>query len=301
VAGPLLVLALNLGAALLVHPRFRRQAGLLCFHVALLAVLVLGALEQLRRFDGRVELLVGEAFDPGNVQVRAAGPLYGDARLDPVRFRQGHFSVEYAPQLTRRETRSLVYLPGRETPVIVGDTRPLSMGGYHFHTTSNKGYAALLRWEGADGAMAVGAVHFPSYPLRDWEQVNRWTTPVGEELALELILPEAAPDTRTWRLDSRRAADLPASLGVSRDGGEGRVARGDWVPVAGGRLRFEGLRMWMGYQVSFNPLLAWLLAAGGVGVAGLAWHFWVKLWSRPLPDAAAPVSKEERDGAVAHP
>ena len=60
VSGPLVVLAVNLAAALVVHPRFRRQPGLLCFHLALLAVLVLGATEQLRRFEGRVELLVGE-------------------------------------------------------------------------------------------------------------------------------------------------------------------------------------------------------------------------------------------------
>lgn len=300
VAGPLLVLAVNLGAALLVHPRFRRQPGLLCFHVALLAVLVLGALEQLRRFDGRVELLVGEAFDPANVQIRAAGPLYGSGRLDRVRFRQGHFSVDYAPHLTRRETRSHVYLPGRGVPEVFGDTRPLSMNGYQFHTTSNKGYAALLHWEGVDGAVALGAVHFPSYPLRDWEQINSWTTPAGEVLALELVLPAAAPDTRAWRLDSRRAAELPAALRVRREGHDARVARGDWIRVAEGRLRFEALHMWMGYQVSFNPLLAWLLAAGAVGVVGLAWHFWLKLWSRPLPGAAG-ATKEARDGAVVHP
>jgi len=302
VAGPLVALALNLAAALVVHPRFRRQPGLLCFHLALLAVLVIGALEQLRRFEGRVELLVGEDFAARNVETQAAGPLYGADRLGRARFRQGHFSVDYAADLTRRATRSQVYLDGeRGAQMVFGDTRPLAIAGFHFHTTSNKGYAALLRWQDRDGSRALGAVHFPSYPLRDWQQVNRWTTPGGDELTLELDLPEPAPDTRAWRLDSREASRMPATLLVNWSGREAAVGRGEWLSIAGGRLRFEGLRMWMGYQISFNPLLAWLLAAGGVGVAGLAWHFWNKLWSRPLPTGSGQrPSKGGRDAAVVH-
>ncbi len=61
VAAPLVLLAVNLAAAILVQPRFRRQPGLLAFHLALLAVLVVGAIERLSYFHGRAELLVGEA------------------------------------------------------------------------------------------------------------------------------------------------------------------------------------------------------------------------------------------------
>jgi len=302
VAGPLVVLALNLAAALVVHPRFRLQPGLLCFHLALLAVLVLGATEQLRRFEGRVELLVGEAFDARNVQTQAAGPFYSVDRLLRVAFRQDHFSVDYGANLTRRKTRSLVYLAGQgDEPVVFGDTRPLGIAGFHFHTTSNKGYAALLRWQDGDGKQTLGAVHFPSYPLRDWQQVNGWTVPGGGELTLELVLAEPAPDTRPWRLDSRDASRIPARLRVRWSGRDFEVGRGEWLTIAGGRLRFDELRMWMGYQISFNPLLAWLLAAGTVGIAGLAWHFWRKLWSQPLPgDAGQLPSKRRRDAAVVH-
>ncbi|NCF80200.1 MAG: hypothetical protein GWP74_01195 [Proteobacteria bacterium] len=302
VSAPLLVLAVNLAAALVVHPRFRRQPGLLCFHLALLAVLVLGATEQLRRFEGRVELLVGEAFNARNVQTQAAGPLYGVDRLRGVAFRQDHFSVDYGPNLTRRKTRSHVNLVGQgDEPVVFGDTRPLGIAGFHFHTTSNKGYAALLRWEERDAKPALGAVHFPSYPLQDWQQVNRWTTPGGSELTLELVFPEHAPDTRAWRLDSRNASRMPVKLRVRGRGRDFELERGQWLSIAGGRLRFDELRMWMGYQISFNPLLAWLLAAGTVGIAGLAWHFWQKLWSRPLPAGGGQLpSKRRRDAAVVH-
>lgn len=301
VTAPLIVLAVNLGAALVVHPRFRRQPGLLCFHLALLAILVLGALEQLYRFEGRVELLVGEAFDPRNVESRVAGPLFDPGRLDGVRFRQGHFSVEYAPNLTRGATHSRAYRDDGDAAEIVGDTRPFRMAGFHLHTTSNKGYAALLRWEDRERGRVFGAVHFPSYPLRDWRQTNRWTTPGGEPLELELVLPGPAGEAGAWRLDSGEVGRLPVSLRVRWEGREFVVGRGEWLSVANGRLGFESLRMWMGYQVSFNPFLAWLLVAGTVGVVGLAWHFWRKLWSRPLAGATTTSGRRARDAAVVHP
>jgi hypothetical protein len=104
--------------------------------------------------------------------------------------------VDYGPNLTRRKTRSHVNLVGQgDEPVVFGDTRPLGIAGFHFHTTSNKGYAALLRWQERDAKPALGAVHFPSYPLQDWQQVNRWTTPGGSELTLAAAMRRACPSS----------------------------------------------------------------------------------------------------------
>jgi cytochrome c biogenesis protein len=301
VAGPLVLLAVNLASAIAVQPRFRRQPPLLAFHLALLAVLVLGAMERLSYFHGRVELLVGEAFDAASVQMQARGPWYRHDRLQRVSFVQGDFSVAYASSLTRGETRSRVFLPERPaTPVVVGDTRPLSLSGFHFYTTSNKGYAAMLTWVGGDAVARRGAVHFPSYPLKDWKQVNGWTTPAGSDVVLELALPRATPDDREWLLESRRAADLESTLTARWDNQRVSVRAGDWIALPGGRVRFDGLRMWMGYHVSFNPFLPWLLAAGLVGIAGLSWHFWRRLWSRPLSTEKAPFETEgARDARMA--
>jgi len=302
VVAPLTLLAVNLAAAIMVQPRFRRQPALLAFHLALLAVLVLGAVERLSYFHGRAELLVGEAFDAASVQVQARGPWFRQQRLQRVSFVQGDFSVAYGPGLTRGQTRSQVLVPeGPNLPAIIGDTRALSLAGFRFYTTSNKGYAATLTWVGGDAVPQRGAIHFPSYPLEDWRQVNGWTTPAGTDVRLELTLPQPAPDTRAWLLESRRAASLDSMLTVRWDERSASVRVGQWSALPGGRMRFDGLRMWMGYHVSFNPLLPWLLVAGAVGVAGLSWHFWRRLWSRPLPGEEARSELDSaRDAPLVH-
>jgi cytochrome c biogenesis protein len=73
VSAPLLVLAVNLAAALVVHPRFRRQPGLLCFHLALLAVLVLGATEQGLSPGSLLGGLRSQSHPPQNPQPRQPG------------------------------------------------------------------------------------------------------------------------------------------------------------------------------------------------------------------------------------
>lgn len=301
VAAPLLLLAVNLAAAIAVQPKFRRQPALLTFHLALLAVLALGAIERLSYFHGRVELLVGEAFDAASVQAQAQGPLYRRGRLQRVSFVQGDYTVAYAPSLSRGETRSRVFLPDRAgTSTEFGDTHALSLAGFQFYTTSNKGYAAMLTWIGGDAAARRGAVHFPSYPLRDWKQTNTWSTPAGTDITLELTLPRTTPDDRAWLLDSRHAANMQSTLTARWDSQRVSIRAGEWIALPGGRMRFDGLRMWMGYHISFNPLLPWLLAAGAVGVAGLSWHFWRRLWSRPLTTEHVPVETEDaRDAQLA--
>ena len=49
------------------------------------------------------------------------------------------------------------------------------------------------------------------------------------------------------------------------------------VQLADGVLAFEALRMWMGYTIFHDPFLAWFFAAALVGVAGLGWHYYLKL------------------------
>jgi cytochrome c biogenesis protein len=67
--------------------------------------------------------------------------------------------------------------------------------------------------------------------------------------------------------------------------GSVELRRGQSAELDSGRLRFDDLRMWMGYRIVFDPTLPWLLAAGMVGVFGLGRHFQRKLWSRPVAGA----------------
>lgn len=268
---PLAGLSVNLLAAILVAPRFRRQAALLVFHLCLLAVLALVAAGRLTYLDARVEIAEGQSFDPGLVEILAAGPLH-HPRLAEVRFEQGEIQVDYAPRLVRGHTRSSVRIPdaaGGGTAGMVGDDTPLIAAGYHFYTTPNKGYAAVLTWEAQGGRAQTGTVHFPSYPMWDWKQVQSWQPPVGAPLQLELALPQAVPMAQAWTLRAPQGARLRViGAGLDRS-----LQAGDRVQLDGGILRLEAVRLWMGYRIFFDPTLPWLFSAAVLGVLALAWHF----------------------------
>jgi len=273
---PLSLLAINLLAALLVRQAFRHQAALLVFHVGLLCVLLLAAAGVLLRFDGRVEVTEGAAFDAADVQVHGRGWLH-PVRLRQVAFEQGPVAVRYVAGLRRGTTRSRISVPDRDgsgTPLELGDGRGFESHGYRFMPTFNKGYALLLLWQGDDGRQRLGAVNFPSYPEFEWRQVNRWVSPGGETLTLALDLQRRVPADAPWTLAS---GDVEFAVGVDRHGHARRtLAPGESVAVAGGRLTPLGLRLWMGYRIDFNPLLPWLLAAAFVSLGALAVHVQLK-------------------------
>ena len=279
---PLGLLSGNLLAALLFNPRFRRQGGLMVFHLGLLLVLVFAAWGRLTHLDARLEITEGQQFDATQVMVDSRGPTHPWA-LDRVVFEQAEVEVDYAPGLRRGHTRSWVRVPaadGGAERVSVGDDSPLTANSYRFYTTSNKGFAVVLTWLGDGGEAVAGAIHLPSYPLLDWKQVNSWLSPAGQEIEVELLLPGAREEARAWTLNGSVLDG--AVLRVRPEAAAKVLAAGEAVGARGGRLRFEGVRMWMGYKITYDPILPWLFAAALVAVLGLAWHFWGKLWSRPL-------------------
>jgi cytochrome c biogenesis protein len=290
VLAPLAALAANLLAAMAVDPRFRSQGGLLVFHICLLIVMLLVGAQMLVSLDARVEIAEGQAFEPEAVQVRASGPLHPPGRIESVGFGQGPVAVEFGPGLVRGRTRSQVTLDDGRS-MVFGDTKPLVIRGFRFYTTSNKGFAALLTWRGDHGPEHAGAIHFDPYPLRDWNQVKAWTTPAGEQVEIELVAERPVPERVAWVLD-RSGAGSASALVLRTAAGSVELRRGQSISLDGGRLRFDDLRMWMGYRIVFDPTLPWLLAAGMVGVFGLGWHFQRKLWFR---SAAGPkrVTREE--------
>ena len=270
------LLALNLLAAILRRPQFRRQNGLLVFHLGLLLIAVLAGLSILTRLQGRVELVEGQAFDPSQVVIDSQGWWLLES-LDAVHFVQGPIRVQFHPGLRRGATRSEIVLPDISDQaahrVVVGDTQALRLHGYRFVSTSNKGYAVLLDWIDSSGRALTGAVHMPSFPLQEWNQVNHWTTPTGQLLELELELARLQTD-RDWILHS--AVPGPTLHLQSEDGKRYTLQSGETVQLNGGDLRYEGIRLWLGYQIDYNPLLPWMFVAAMTGLAGLGWHFWGK-------------------------
>ncbi|MFQ5618243.1 MAG: hypothetical protein ACE5FR_04655 [Rhodospirillales bacterium] len=280
IALPFAVLFLNLVAALATTPALRRQGGLLAFHLALAGLALLIAADRLMAFYGHVEVSEGAAFDPALVEA-SAGPLH-PWRLDEVRFAQGSFEIAYDPGMKRRGTVSEIFVPAGRIGwqrVVVGDDRPLIAAGYRFYTSFNKGFAPLLTYVTPDGLAHSGAVHLPSYPLNYFKQGNDWVLPGTEEhVKLWLHVPQPVYDeARSWRFAKPKDARL-----VLIEGGRRHELRpGQSVRIHGGLLRYDALRSWMGYTISYNPLVPWMLAAVALGVLAFAWHAVTKLRGTP--------------------
>ncbi|MEO5373997.1 MAG: cytochrome c biogenesis protein ResB [Alphaproteobacteria bacterium] len=266
-AVPLAGLCVGLAAAVVVTARLREDLGLFVFHVGLALLVGLAALGRLLAFDGHVEVTEGATLDPALV-VGVGGPLHRP-HFDDAMFVQGPFTIDYAPGMTRRETRSQVSVPdgaGGFSSRTVGDDRPLVLGGYRFYTSHNKGYAPLLTWT-AGGRDVSGAVHLPSYPVNDFRQGTQWRPPDGAaEVTLWLSLPGPIYDE-----DGRWSFHTPEGirLVVIRDGQRHELAPGEEVALDGGRLRFERLGTWMGYTIFYDPTLPWLVAASLLAILGL--------------------------------
>lgn len=286
------LLALNLLAAIIVNPRIRQNSGLLMFHICLLMIAALTILSQLTSMKGRVEILQGVAFDASAVTATELGPLHSLKRLQQVDFVQGDIEVEYAADLRRGPTRSSVLVNNGAT--IVGDNTAFRSHGYRFYTTSNKGFAAVVNWYAKDGRVERGAIHFPSYPLYDWKQQNQWRTPSGEQIGFRLMIDTRLDTEQSWRLQGTEHGRLEIAL---PDKTQRTLEPGDVIELKGGVLEFEAIRMWMGYKIFYNPLLAWFFAAALVGVAGIAWHYYLKL-SSPVKTRSLAGHKAGRGGAV---
>lgn len=274
------LLAFNLAAALVVHARLRRQWPLLVAHLALLVLVVLAAVGRLASLDGRFELTEGVPFE-GRLIDGEVGPWHRDG-LHRLAFRHEGFEIDYAPGRQRGPTRNTVAwtgADGREQRAVIGDHRPLLLEGYRVYTSPNKGFAPVLHWTPSTGEPLLGAVHLPSFPMHELRQSNEWRLPDGRALWVMLetddkLIDPAAPAQfalpRTHRLIVR--------LGDERI----ELAPGAEGTLAGGRLRYEGLTTWMGYRITADPTLPWLLVTALVAALSIGGHY-VRKFSAPRP------------------
>jgi hypothetical protein len=282
---PMALLALNLLAAILVNAAFRRQAPLLVFHVALLALVVLVAAGRLSYLNGRAELATGEEFS--QLLDAERGPLHV-SRLDRVSFVNEGFEIDYAPKWKRAETRNRLRwrdAQGVEHAGIIGDQTPLVLEGYRFYTTSNKGFAPVFVWQPSGGAAQRGSVHLPPYPVLQLGQQADWVLPgTDQKITVKLRIDEELID-----FEKASAFRLPPKqdLEILAQGKSHRLVPGDSLELGAGRLRYEGLTTWMGYAVFSDWTMPWLAAAAALAAAALGWHFWRRFASRPWEEARA--------------
>lgn len=267
----LTLLAINLVAALFVHPLLRRQLPLLVAHLGLLAVAVLAGLGRMAALDGRFELAQGVAFDGQLIDGRL-GPWHGDG-LQRIAFRHEGFEIDYAPGRKRGATRNTVTwvdANGSLQQAVIGDHRPLVLDGYRIYTSPNKGFAPVLSWRSAGGDAETGTVHLPSFPVHELRQSREWHLPDGRAVWVMLQFDDKLIDPQ-----STTAFALPAEHRLVVRLGEQRqeLAAGQRADIGGGTLTYLGLRTWMGYRVTYDPTLPWLLVASLLSTLGFGWHY----------------------------
>ncbi|MCB1849738.1 MAG: hypothetical protein KDI83_02955 [Gammaproteobacteria bacterium] len=286
VAAPLALLAVNLAAAIWVTPLFRVKPALFGFHVGLMSLFIALAASQLTRFKGHFEITEGQAFDPALIKVDRQPFITPDLPMREA-FHQGSLSVQYAPDMVRRETESLIHFPTGER-YQASDGRPLVIGDTRFYLTHNKGFSLVVDWYGRDGRITqMGTINFPSYPRLLNSQSVQWQTPGGERLEMRLR-PRTIPREQAWVLDQAKSANVVWV--TDGHGTEQRLVPGEELNLANGKLRLQKLSLWIGYRVFHDPSLFWLFASAIVTLSLLGAHLWIRITSLQMD----PLASEER-------
>ena len=140
-AVPLLLLGLNLMAAVATNGVFRRNTPLLVFHLALITIVLLAAAGRLTYLNGAAEVTEGETFN--GLKESEAGPLH-PWRIDKVQFVNEGMDIDYTPGPVRVSTVSRVRwldAQGIERRGEARDNTPLVVLGY----TSTSRVTRVLR------------------------------------------------------------------------------------------------------------------------------------------------------------
>lgn len=282
---PLPLCALNLAVVLIRNERLRLHGGLFIFHAALLAFLLLLPVSRLTYLKGNATVVTGETFH-GDLMVREQGPWHGE-HLHEAAFRNEGFEIDYAEGFRRRHTRNAVgwQEQGQWIQAVIGDDRPLIRQGYRFYTTADKGFAAMfLWWKNGEPLPERGTVLFQA--PGDGTYVSDGVIP-GTEIPLHVRL-EVDGAWMDHQRETRFPPELPQKV-ESVIGGESHLwLVGEEMALPEGRLRFEGVRTWMGYAVFHDWTRPWLLASLLVGVGGLMVHYGRKVWANPWCSSVEP-------------
>lgn len=292
VSGPIALLTLNLTAAVIANPTFRRQTPLLVFHLSLVALVLLVALGRLMYLRGHVEVTEGTEFNAAMAGVEK-GPWH-IYKLDEVRFVNDGFTIEYRPGVVRGKTYNKVVYPGPDgerLEKVIGDQTPLVIKGYRFYTTFNKGFAPIFTWIPADGSPPVtGSAHLPSYPANEKAQAVPWKTPDSDIEILTMLRFEEKildPDEMSMFRKPKKH-----HVFVTAEGEAKKMRPGDRLELPEGTLVYRELRTWMGYSIYNDWTMPWLIASCLLAAGSAGWYFWEKFSATPW------MKNKEEDSAV---
>lgn len=275
---PLGLLAVNLTASIACNARFRADLPLLVFHVSLLLVVVLLAVARLTYFEGSAKVSIGTRF-AGDYLAENQGILHGDGARG-LRFSNDGFT-EFIPEGSRyRTTRNKIRFPdaaGNLHDGVIGNDRPLVVDGYRIYTSRNRGFAPMMQWTGANGAIEFATMQLEKIGSDGYTPGTVWAIPGGPRIWVSLST-EKIHDAPGAQLDNLGAKEARNKLVVRYDERFHDLKTGESVDLPGGRLTYTGLNAWMGYDIIYDPTKPWLLGTISIGVASLLWFYARRLW-----------------------
>ena len=279
-AAPFALLVANLAASLLTHARFRTNLPLLLFHLALLALVALLVLARLVYLDARVTLTSGTAFD-GELQMLQQGPLH-PARVQDLHFVNVGFTEDY--YLQGRGKQKATYnrvqwqdASGRWQTAQIGDDQPLLLNGYRIYTTRRRGFSPVFQWLPKNGVGSPGTVQLSSQADGTYAPSASWTLPGGPEVWV--MLDTAATDQPLTGPRANLGAQGLQHRLVLRIGPQRfELSPGQSLTLPQGQLSYVRLDTWMGYLISYDPTIPWIMATILIGLGSLIWFYWRRIW-----------------------
>lgn len=270
-----LLLGINLGAAIVSHPRFRSDLPLLVFHLALLVFVSQLAWARLTYFEGRVALTVGSQFD-GEWSRQQGGPLSHTPGSE-IRFANDGFVERFSDKGDHLGTFTRVLwqnAAGRSGISEVSDDQPLVLDELRIYPTRDRGYAPLFKWAPNAGNAEMGAVHLRDQGRGGFTPDGGWQLPNGPEMwaMVEPLDATAARAPRRTRRDLD-AASLPHRLVVRVGSTRHEMRPGESIDLPSGRLTYTALRSWLGYRAAYDPAPTWMIASIAVAIASLIAYY----------------------------
>ena len=287
-ATPLVLLSLNLLAAIITNKTFQNNLPLLLFHLTLLATVILVALSRLTYLDGHVGLNEGEDFT-GKFDGQNHG-LFHQFTLKPGDFTNIAVQLDFTPlvAVTAVRSRVLVHDGSKTHEFVVGEHQPLVINNYRFYVTRNVGYSAVFSWQPVTGnnKKQTGTINFPPFLMNQFSQTNTWEIPHTDKNLWFMLQPEddILVEQKSVQLTPPENHYLVIRYGEQRQ----KIKAGQELKLPEGVLTYHGLRTWMGFKVHYDPFKAYLLATSILTVLCLAWFFWQKFtrksWLTPVTD-----------------
>lgn len=277
---PFVMLAANLAAAIYANARFRADLPLLLFHLALVLLVMLFVLARLVYLDATAILTSGTAFE-GQLQREERGPLHG-GRVQDLRFANDGFTEDYYARGNGKfhATYNRVRWQdetGQWHAAQIGDDRPLLLNGYKIYTTRHRGFSPVFKWQPNAGGEELGTV--PLSALKDgaYATSSGWQLPSGAQ-AWAMVHIDAPDEQRRRNRNDLGASEVEHSL-VLRVGGRHDVLRvGQSVDLDDGKLTYVRLNSWMGYRITYDPTLPWVMATILIALGSLIWFYWRRIW-----------------------